>query len=245
MKASPPRRDVRVLAALWLLGMAGVASLLAVPLELALPAGMDVPRWALLINPALFVAVAVPLGWWAAPRAGLSTPILAAMVHGKLPAFAWRAALPPILAVVAATAAILLAYGHATRAVFSAAPDIAMPLIARVLYGGIAEEIIVRWGVLSTAIIALLSLRTTRAVAFWSANATAALLFAIGHFGMLFMLVPDPPMWLIAAVLAGNVLPGLGFGWLFARHGLEAAMLAHAGSHVLFVLVAPLVALSP
>ena len=135
----------------------------------------------------------------------------------------------------AATAAILLGYGALTAETFagSDAPDVPMPLAARLLYGGISEEIIARWGVLSVAMLGLLKLGASRGVAFWSANLFAGVLFGIGHFGLLFALFPEPPVWLIAAVLAGNLLPALGFGWLFRRYGLEAAMLGHGGGHAL------------
>jgi membrane protease YdiL (CAAX protease family) len=33
-------------------------------------------------------------------------------------------------------------------------------------------------------------------------------------------------------VVAANALPGLAFGWLYWRQGLEAAILAHALAHV-------------
>ena len=59
-----------------------------------------------------------------------------------------------------------------------------------------------------------------------------ALLFAAGHLPMLFFLLPEPPGVLILMVLAGNALPGLLFGWLFWRRGLEAAMIAHALAHL-------------
>ena len=43
---------------------------------------------------------------------------------------------------------------------------------------------------------------------------------------------------MLAFVVGGNTLAGLVFGWLFWRHGLEAAMVAHALAHVVAVAVA-------
>ncbi len=67
----------------------------------------------------------------------------------------------------------------------------------------------------------------------WAGAAGAALLFALGHLPVLFMAYPNPSPGLLAAVLAGNAVPGLLFGWLFWRRGLEASMIAHALAHLL------------
>jgi hypothetical protein len=65
----------------------------------------------------------------------------------------------------------------------------------------------------------------------------AALLFALGHLPMLFLVAPAAPAGIVAAVIVGNALPGLLFGMLFVRDGLEAAMIAHALAHLLATLV--------
>jgi hypothetical protein len=36
----------------------------------------------------------------------------------------------------------------------------------------------------------------------------------------------------VGFVVFGNTVAGSLFGWLYWRHGLEAAMLAHAGAHL-------------
>ena len=41
----------------------------------------------------------------------------------------------------------------------------------------------------------------------------------------------------LAFVVGWNTLAGLVFGWLFWRHGLEAAIVAHALAHVVAVAV--------
>ena len=44
---------------------------------------------------------------------------------------------------------------------------------------------------------------------------------------------PAPQLWLVAAVLLGNAVPGVLFGWLFWKKGIEAAMLAHTLAHLI------------
>ena len=229
-----PERDTRLLFLLLAMGVVGVATLGLVPMERMVPE-QGLPRIVFLIQPAVLTLAGAVLGWWAAPRAGLGAPVLASLVNGRgIPTGAMRAALP-VLAVAIIGTIVLFAYDWQTSEVFAATdmPDIPQPLLARLGYGGIAEEIISRWGILSLVMLGTLKLFASRAVAFWTANLVAALVFAVGHFGLLFSLVPDPPAWLIGAVVLGNLVPGLLFGWLFGRYGLGAAMLAHGGTHLL------------
>ena len=66
------------------------------------------------------------------------------------------------------------------------------------------------------------------------AGATAAaLLFALGHLPMLFLLVATPSAVMITAIILGNFVPGLLFGILFWKKGLESAIMAHAIAHFL------------
>jgi membrane protease YdiL (CAAX protease family) len=70
------------------------------------------------------------------------------------------------------------------------------------------------------------------ALAYWTGALAAALLFALGHLPLLFALIADPPFALVAAVVGLNTIFGLAYGVLFWRAGLEMAMFAHAGTHL-------------
>lgn len=232
---------------LWVLGVASALSLLAAPLEALQPPTLVMPWWAFralaLVNPILFLSVAVAAGCWASRRVGLEAPVVAALL-ARAPAgpVLRRQLLPAVLAGLA-TAAVLGAYGVLTAPLFAAAPklpELAMPLLTKLLYGGVVEELMMRWGVMSLAVWAAwkLSRRPTPGTgAFFAGIAVAALLFAVGHLPVLFTLWAQPPGTLVAAVIVGNAIPGALFGWLFWQRGLEAAMLAHALGHLLFVVV--------
>ena len=236
-----PLRDRRLLLVLLLLGLSAVGTLGFTPLETVLPPGMIVPRVVLLIQPAIIVMLGTVLGWWLAPRTGLGAPLLTAMLEGR----DWRsllsAAALPIAAVAGASAAILIGYSLYVEGQFTLPGPMGtlqIPAITRLGYGGIGEELITRWGILTALMAAALRLGLPRNAAFWTANAIAAVLFAAGHLGLLFVLVPHPPLWLLGMVMAGNILPALGFGWLYRRSGIEAAMLGHAGAHLVALLAA-------
>lgn len=236
------RRSIAFLACLIALGLAGVASLLLMPLDALLAPGVDVPPELLLVQPAVLVVVFSLAGWWAAPKLGLDAPVLGGLVEGG----EWLASLRRMLQAGVLggllSAAVLIIYGLATATFFIGQGVTAeFPLATRILYGGITEEIMTRWGLMSLLALAAWKLGIALPRALWAGNIVAALLFGLGHFGALFALVPDPPVALLAGVLVANMVPALVFGWLFIQRGLEAAMIAHALAHVLAIGVFALV----
>lgn len=230
-----PKRSKGLLLLLISLGLLGVATLLLVPLEEALPPGVEVPRAVLLIQPAMLILLSALAGWWAAPKVGLESPMLRA-IAGKSGWFAClRDVMPAAIAGGVLSAGVLVAYGVLTGGYFgNAGASLAMPMITRVGYGGISEEIMLRWGMMSVLALLAVKLGLSRGAALWAGNLTAAALFAVGHLPALYALV-DPPIWLLVAVLAANASAGVIFGWLYARRGLEAAMIAHALAHLIGV----------
>lgn len=109
-------------------------------------------------------------------------------------------------------------------------------LVVGLLYGGLAEEVMMRWGVMSL-VICLLARLTGRGVQlpghahYMAGIFLAALAFAAGHLPALAMMVDLTPT-LVSRTLTLNAVAGLVYGVLFWRNGLEAAMAAHAGSHL-------------
>ena len=113
-----------------------------------------------------------------------------------------------------------------------------MPLLVKLLYGGITEELLMRWGVMTLLLWLLWRLgQRGRGAPAWGlvvvAVVLSALLFALGHLpaaqSLAGVLTPE----VVVFVLVGNTAFGLVAGWLYARHGLEAAMVAHVLAHAL------------
>src|SRR5690606_6794648 len=126
-------------------------------------------------------------GWWAAPKVGLGAPVLAGVADGRDWAGALRRALPAALAGGVLGAAILLAYAFITAGAYGGhAEAVELPMVTRVLYGGVVEEIMMRWGLLSLLALAALKLGVARPGALWVGNLGAALVFALGHLPALF-----------------------------------------------------------
>ncbi len=98
-------------------------------------------------------------------------------------------------------------------------------------YGGIDEEILLRLLVMSflawvgRSISHTANNRPTLGV-LWIANVLAAVLFGLGHLPATSTLVALTPLVIVRAVVL-NGLAGVGFGYLYMKHGLESAMLSH------------------
>jgi membrane protease YdiL (CAAX protease family) len=107
-----------------------------------------------------------------------------------------------------------------------------MPLSVRVLYGGITEEVLLRWGFMT--VVAWLAWRFSRRTPawMWVAIVVSAVVFAAGHLPAASFLVGPLTAPVVAYVLVANTVFGVVFGWLYWRYGLEAAMVAHVLTHV-------------
>ncbi len=233
-------------------GLFAIASLLSAPLELLRPAGMPIGDMAFrglaLVNPVILLLIAVALGCRLAPKVALDAPLAGVVARGEPVAPVLRHQVGPAMLGGVAVALVLLGYGWLSRDWFANAPTALAfqpPLLAKLLYGGIAEELLTRWGLMTLFIWFAWKLTGSPARVptwcYWTGALLAAALFAAGHLPVLYSLMPSPPLSLLVAVLAGNTLPGLLFGLLYWRRGLEAAMIAHALAHALAALVTVLI----
>jgi membrane protease YdiL (CAAX protease family) len=132
---------------------------------------------------------------------------------------------------------LFAAFRYAPIAVAELQDRFAIPIVARVLYGGITEELLLRWG-LMTALVWLawrfLQQRhgPVRVGFVWLAIAVSALIFAAGHLPAASVLLGALDVPVVAFVIGVNTAFGLLFGYLCWRHGLESAIIAHALTHV-------------
>lgn len=109
--------------------------------------------------------------------------------------------------------------------------------IAGVMYGGIVEELLLRWGLMTLFVwigwrIFQRERATPTSVVIWISIILSAILFAIGHMGVTSLLAPLTPMVLFRMILL-NGIAGIVFGWLFWKKSLEVAMIAHSIVHIM------------
>lgn len=249
----------------WSVGLLGVlvlalqpppANLLEAAPELAALSPLAL-RATLLLNPLILLTLMSLAGALVAHRVGLGSRFA-----GTLRADAGRTSARWVVVAVATGlgVALLLSVADALLAPSLgeewasvqrkvAEAPIGQAVVVGALYGGVAEEVMMRWGLMSLVLFALGRVSglfsASRAggdvagvtpLLVWLAIVVAALAFAAGHLPALAQsLEPTAPV--VARTLALNALAGAAYGWLFWRHGLEAAMLAHAATHGGFALV--------
>ncbi len=225
--------------------------------ELNLP----MPTWLLLLlqvaQNAILFAVIIFLGLLAANRIGLGLPVLEAKLQGEPVGQKIRSflLLSILIGIVGSVLIILLDSLVFMPQLMAELGETAANLNQEALqpaawkgllasfYGGINEELLLRLGLMS--ILVWLGRfvskredgRPTLAV-LWTANILAAIFFGLGHLPITAALFPLTPLVILRAITL-NGLVGIAFGYLYFKHGLEAAMLSHfTADIVLHVLLA-------
>lgn len=234
----------KVAALLVLMALPGVvvASWLALPLladASKLPVPLETAQVAAAIQGAVLVFVAALVGAVLAPKAGLAAPAVAAIAGGGGVLEALRPQLIPGLVGGCIGAAVILGfYVLAPGALIAIQHETPVPLPVRVLYGGMTEEVLIRWGLMSTMAwagwrVLNRDLQQPSPGVMWAAIALSALVFGASHLPSVAQSLPVLSGYVAAYVTIGNALFGLVAGYLFWRHGLEAAIVAHVSAHVL------------
>lgn len=234
---------LRLSAALWLAGMAGVVVLTLTVIPQLLrglhtPVPLSVAVTASLVQSGVLLALAAWLGATLSRPLGLRAPATEAALTGSS---IWAALkpqlIPGVLMGLAAGAVLLIAMQAAPPELQSAGSAFHVPASAKLLYGGITEEILMRWGLMT--LIAWLAWRflqqrkgSPHPGYMGGAILMAALLFGLGHLPAVAAMGLNLTPSVIAYVLIGNIVPGVLFGFSYWRWGLESAFIAHATAHL-------------
>jgi len=248
----------RLFAVLWIAGMAGVLSFLLVDLSALLAnlpdvagAGLPFPPFVLkllsTIQTTVLLSIAVLIGVALAHRVGLSSPAAEALAGGgNLVAALKPQIVPGLIGGLAGGIAIPLAWllwkpflppTFVTRA---EGLNRSLPFPTRLLYGGITEELLFRWGVISLLVWLawrLLQKGKGKPRAFWfvSAIITSSVIFGMGHLPLVRALGVNFTVAIIGYIVGANSLFGFIAGYLYWKRGLEAAIIAHMLAHVVII----------
>ena len=205
------------------------------------------PLWILMLlqglQYAVLLAVSILIGINCAYRVGLSSHLIDHWVFHTAKSLSFAVEMKWSLGVGAAAAIVILLLDQlmqpvlpeALRATNNTEPS-GLNLLTAMFYGGITEEILMRWGLMSLLVwIAWKGLkqgvRLPSQGIYQGAIVLAALAFGLLHLPATAAVVPLTPLVIIRALLL-NGIAGIAFGWLFWQYSLEAAMLSHASFHV-------------
>jgi len=236
-----PRRLSLAIGTTVMMGLPGIAVL---PLVLPRVAGLHPAL--LLINPTLLLLARAALGALTAPQVGFRSGIVEwVMCLGRQEGRWLKGTTEAVLLGLALGLGITL-LDHGTRSLWQAglgSPPSTFEdwrpaaLIVGVLYEGITEEIIMRWGLMS--VIVWLASRVFAGLSWWASQralwlglGVAACLFAVAHLPVLLATNVEITPALATRTVGLNFVLGLIFGWLFASRSLESAILAHIGLHL-------------
>lgn len=237
----------RLLAASFVTGVPGIAVVMLFVLPMMLAGKpLQLPLWAVQVVSTLqsfvMLAVAVWAGTRLSARVGLRAPALSAWAAREpvVPALR-RQLVPGLLGGLAGAAVIALTGFLAPPALQQLATTVSMPALARVLYGGVTEELLMRWGAMTffAWLFGRVFQRGTAAAGagvMVAAIAVAALGFGIGHLPAAATLLGQLTPGVMAYVVLGNAAFGFIAGALYWKVGLEAAIIAHMSAHTILLL---------
>ena len=238
---------------LFVLGLIGILSILTMNIPLSPEAkailtekfSAEQIKLLVLINPVIMLIVAVILGVVLYQKVNLKVPIIEKVVGIKnnelnIMDILKYGVLGGVLSGVLISLVGLIFNPILPKAFMELGETLKPTLAARFLYGGLTEEILMRFG-LMTLLVWLTSkiFRGLKPIIYWIGIVVASIVFALGHFPIAYQAVESPSTALFAYILIGNTVGGLIFGWLYWKKGLESAFLAHIFAHVIMVLAEP------
>lgn len=234
----------------FVLGMLGVFSLLT--MEITLPETVTSIlkdkfsptqiKFLLLINPTIFLIIAVLFGTILHDKVKLDAPIIKSFV-AKHKHFNQNTLLKFGITGGVVTG-VLLALSNVISAQYLPSElveignNLEVSLANRFLYGGITEEILMRFGLMTLVVwLASKVLNSLTPVVYWIGIIVSSIVFGLGHFPIVFQTVFEPSSFLLLYILIANSFGGVIFGWLYWKKGLESAMIAHIFAHIVMVTV--------
>lgn len=242
--------QLRLFLLVWISGLPGIAALswLALP-ELLSGRELPLPMWAVqaasAVQSALLLAVAAALGAALARRLGLAAPVFHAIAErGAVMEAARKQLLPGAVGAVLGALVLRVHELFTPRQLIEANEQFPpLPAAVRLLYGGVTEELLLRWG-LMTFVLWIVWRVIQRGAGIPSAVLVSfsilisALLFGLGHLPAASAIAGSLTTESMAYIVLANASFGVIAGWLYWRVGLESAIIAHAGTHLLLLLFA-------
>lgn len=245
----------KLFLSVWLAGFAGIVSFLFVDLNaiievVPLPPGTEMPMGSLalklvsLVQPTILMSIATLIGVGLASKVGLHAPVAESIAAGDDKFAALKPQIAPGIIggivggmLIVAIAAVAKPMLPAEAVVLIGKFGNLLPLVTRFLYGGLSEEVLLRWGLMSLLVWAMWRVfqkgeGSVKSPYFVIAILVSSFIFGLGHLPVALMLFPEPTPVFVLFVIVANSTFGLIAGLLYWKKGLESAMLAHIITHI-------------
>ena len=185
-----------------------------------------------------YLGLAVWAGVRLSPRIGFGAPAFSAAAAGRRfgPPLR-RQFVPGLLGGVIGGLLLQIAWLLEPAALSEAGGNATVPPLVRILYGGITEEILTRWGLMTVLVWVLWVVIQRRqgrpgVGVVWAGIVLSAIPFGAGHLPLVASTVDGLTAGIVVWVVGANALFGLLAGFLYWRFGLESAVIAHSLAHV-------------
>jgi hypothetical protein len=233
------KSEYKTMLVLIILG--GLGYSLGLPYRLEAAGETNVPLLDILLSILIDTAITgivVVFGYLFARPVGLGAPIIKAKIEGESASERVKSILKiaPLLGVLSGLAVLVLdIFVFVPLLTGTVTPTATYPSLgSRVLaifYGGFFEEILVRLLIMSFFVWFFWKLTrsdnaTSHPWIYWLGLMLAAVLLGALHLSLSFAIYGVSALVVIRA-LALNLIPGLVFGWLYWKKGIEAAMVSH------------------
>lgn len=243
------KNKIKLGLALFTLGFAGILSILTVELPLdsfppevleEIPA--EVLKYLILVNPTILLVISIVVGIALSEKVKLGSPTLASALKIKKSKIKFLDQIKSALPLGFLAGILILLNAFIFNSIIPSefeqlSSQIKLTYLARFLYGGFTEELLLRFGFMT--LVTWVIYKATKKLdnkTYWSAIIAASLLFAVGHLPVAFASIQNPSITLLSYILIGNSLAGIIFGWLYWKKGLEAAFIAHIATHITMII---------
>lgn len=206
---------------------------------------------AALVQSAVFFSIILFFGLKLSKRFGFGLPVLEGALKGEPQGTRLKSilGLSVGVGVLSGVLIILLSIPFPDVSISFLKAEMSVAIWKRILasfYGGIAEEILCRLFLVSLIVWAISKIKKMpegqpARWAVWLSIVVSAVLFGLGHLGITASMTAITPAVVTRAILLNGV-PGVMFGWLFWKKGLESAIIAHFSADIVIHVLTPLVA---
>lgn len=194
---------------------------------------------------ALVIAM-VFLGAWASPKVNLRTPYIDSYLNNSLSKIKYKETLLAALLGGVLGGVLLIGWYKMFIPILPAefiqnAKGFSLPVYTKLLYGGITEEILIRFGLMSffTWVLFRVTQKSTSVIGahnYVLAILFSSLLFGVGHLPVANILSPVVTANLVFYIILGNSIFGVIAGYLYWKRGLEAAIISHMVAHLVMII---------
>ncbi|MGN7313537.1 CPBP family intramembrane glutamic endopeptidase [Alkalicoccobacillus gibsonii] len=209
---------------------------------------IDLLAYLSLLNPLFLVAVAILLGNLLSTKVNLfsyihtkdkfgtlkNTPLLPLIKSGLIGGLI-------VGGVILITDIIVFSDELTPNLSFSSEITPFINFLMSVFYGGIVEELMMRWGLMTLIVWLLWKLTSKRnsqpsPAIYWIAIIGSAFIFSLAHFGST-AVSGTISFLIIFRMIILNTFGGILFGWLYWKKGLESAIVAHMTANTLIFIL--------